>query len=415
MAANLDHLSPQRTTASTSFFFNLMEDIGRALEPTPTQLATLERSYNSTGEFLTQCKEFDGYLLEIHPQGSRELGTITRPIHKADGFDIDLVARLDKKSWDVYSGPSGPKLLLDRLHTAAGRYAQQHNLKLTRWDRCVTLEYADGMSADIVPVIDWPIPAAEHGELHGLIPDRENSRYHPSNPRGFTKLFGSIAAISPVFLAMEMLKAEAGVTKRADVVPLAPADEVFDRLLCRFIQLIKLHRNTSFTKATSFKHLAPSSVFLTVLTAESYRLHAPRPHTDVLHLLTEIIETMPKMFRRVALSNGREEWQIDNPTAPGDNLAATMNAPGKQDAFLQWHAQLSKDIGGLINAIDQRLGMDKVQEVVTSAFGEKAANASRQAQLNRQSSSRASGRVVATTAAGIVIPMTARSHTFFGG
>jgi len=415
VAANLDYLSRPHTPASTTYFFNLIEDIGRALEPTPTQLATLERSYKSTGEFLTHCFEFEGHLLEIHPQGSRELGTITRPIHKTDGFDIDLVARLDQKAWHTYSGTGGPKLLLDRLHTAVSRYAQQHNLKLIRWDRCVTLEYADGMSADIAPVIDWPMLGATHGNLHVLIPDRDQSRYHPSNPRGFTKLFGTIAAISPVFLATEMLKAEGTVTKRADVAPLAPADEVFERPLCRLVQVMKLHRNVSFAKAHKFKHLMPSSVFLTVLAALSYQVQAPRPHTDQLHLFTDVIETMPKMFRRTLLGNGREECHLDNPTAPGDNLAATMNEPGKHEAFFQWHAQLSKDITGLIAAIDERRGMDRVHELVTEAFGDKAASASHQAQLSRQSTIRAAGRTVATTAAGIVIPMTAKSHTFFGG
>ncbi len=414
MAANPDYLSRPYAPASASYFLNLIEDIGRALEPTPTQLDTLERSYKSTGEFLMQCPELEGQLLEIHPQGSRELGTITRPVHKTDGYDIDLVARLDRKAWDTYSGAGGPTLLLDRLHKAVSRYAQQHNLKLVRWDRCVTLEYADGMSADIAPVIDWPVQAATHGDLHGLIPDRDKSRFHPSNPRGFTKLFGAIASISPVFLANETLKAEGSVTKRADVVPLAPADEVFGRLLCRLVQVVKLHRNVSFAKANKFQHLMPSSVFVTVLAAQSYAAQAPLPHADQLDLFMDVIRTMPKMFRRVMLGNGLEEWHLDNPTAPGDNLAATMNEPGKHQAFMQWHNQLSKDVTELISTIDQRLGMDRVHQRVTDAFGDKAANAARQAQLNRQSALRVAGRTVATTAAGIMIPMTAKSHTFFG-
>jgi len=414
MAANPAYLSRPHTPASTSYFFGLIEDIGRGLEPTPTQLATLERSYKSTGEFLTQCSEFDGQLLEIHPHGSRELGTITRPVNKADGFDIDLIARLDQKAWHTYSGSNGPKLLLDRLHSAVGRYAQQHNLKLVRWDRCVTLEYADGMCADIAPVIDWPVQAPAHGELHGLIPDRDKSRFHPSNPRGFTRLFSKIAAISPVFLSTEMFKAEGTVTRRADVVPLAPADEVFERLLCRLIQVMKLHRNVSFAKATKFTHLMPSSVFLTALAAESYQLLAPRPHIDQLDLFTDIIQTMPTMFRREKFANGEEEWHLDNPTAPGDNLAATMNDPGKQKAFFQWHAQLMTDVTGLISTIDQRLGMDRVHHLVTESFGDKAAGAVRQAQLERQSTLRAAGHTVAATVSGALISMPAKGNTFFG-
>jgi hypothetical protein len=33
---------------------------------------------------------------------------------------------------------------------------------------------------------------------------------------------------------------------RAEVTPLPDAQEVFDRLLCRLVQLLKLHRNVAF-------------------------------------------------------------------------------------------------------------------------------------------------------------------------
>ena len=52
------HISPtalrQRaySTRSSDYFVRVIEDIGKALEPTETQLTELERSYRSTGEFL---------------------------------------------------------------------------------------------------------------------------------------------------------------------------------------------------------------------------------------------------------------------------------------------------------------------------------------------------------------------------
>lgn len=209
MAANLDFVESPRTPAATSFFFRLVEDLGKSLEPTETQLQTLERSYTSTGEYLSACDEFAGELVDIHPHGSRQIGTITRPFRKRDGFDIDLIARFDKKASVTYSGINGATLLLNRLHVAVSRYAQQHGLKLHRWERCVTLEYADGMCADIAPVIDSPHYGALHGELHGQIPDRELQSFHPTNPRGFTKYFNKLAEISPNFIGTEVFKAEA--------------------------------------------------------------------------------------------------------------------------------------------------------------------------------------------------------------
>jgi hypothetical protein len=47
---------------AVSFFVRLVEDIGRSLEPSDTQLATLKRTYRSTGEFLVDCPELKGHL-----------------------------------------------------------------------------------------------------------------------------------------------------------------------------------------------------------------------------------------------------------------------------------------------------------------------------------------------------------------
>lgn len=415
MAANLNLLMPAHLPASSSFFFSLIEDLGTALEPTLTQLQTLERSYLSTGQYLSSCGEFEGNLVEIHPHGSREIGTITRPLRNRDGFDIDLIARFHQKAWTTYSGGSGATLLLNQLHTAVSRYAEQHGLKLHRWERCVTLEYADGMCADIAPVIDRPHLGALHGEFHGLIPDRHLQSFHATNPRGFTKYFNGVAAIAPMFLTSEAFKSMASdSTKRADIAPLAEPDEVFGRLLSRLVQIMKLHRDVTFSEEPELEKLAPNSIFLTVLAGESYKLKAAIPHSDPVDLFLSIIRAMPSIIKRSSEWNGLEEWTVDNPTAPGDNLASAMNTPEKQQAFTQWHGKLEGDIRAIIGAIDERQGLDKVGELVTSAFGERASNSARLGQLGRQATARQIGKITAVTTAGIIVPVSARSNTFFG-
>lgn len=413
MNANPDFLGRQYSTHAQSYFLRLVEDIGQAFEPTPTQLQVLERSYNSTGEFLVGCEEFQGQLEEVHPQGSRELGTMTRPLRNKEGFDVDLIARLNRSAWTVYSGSGGAAKLIDHLHKAVGRYADQHSLKLHRWERCVTLEYADGMCADIAPVIDMAHATALHGELHGLIPDRELRSFHPTNPRGFIRLFNQIAAISPRFLAMEALDSVAADIRKADIVPLANT-EVFGRLLCRLIQVMKLHRDMAFS-SSPLAELAPSSIFITTLVAGSYQAKAQISHRDQLELLLDIIGTMPSLIDKRSLGNGREEWFVDNPTAPGDNLASAMNDHAKQQAFLQWHRQLLLDVKALIHSVDQRQGMDRVASLVTSTFGDKAGAAVRQQATARQSVERQAGRIATVTGGGLLVPMSARNHTFFGG
>jgi len=412
MAANPQYLSKSHSSASQSFFLRLVEDIGRSLEPTETQLATLERSYRSTSEFLVECPEFQGQLEEIHPQGSRQLGTMTRPLRNKDGFDVDLVARLNRSAWDVYSEPGAAKILINRLHTAVQRYADQHGLQLRRWERCVTLEYADGMCADIAPIIDRPHLTALHGEYHGMIPDRVLSSFHPTNPRGFAKLFNDVAAIEPVFLVAATAMDSVEAMRKADIVPL-PDKDVFGRLLCRLIQMMKLHRDTAFS-TDELRKLRPSSVLITALAASSYKIKARVPHFDQLDLLLDVIRTMPTLIGERVGVNGEMSWVVDNPTAPGDNLASAIDSHEKREAFRQWHAKLTDDVQSVIDTVEQRAGLDQVATRVSSTFGEKAGSALRQAQLARQGQQRSAGKIASVTSAGIILPMTVRPHTFFG-
>lgn len=208
---------PRLSTRSSQRFFQLVDVIARANEPTSTDLEDLERSYNSTGEFLSACPEFRGDLIQIHAHGSRQLGTIVRPRDGSrEGFDIDLIARLVPSARGKYESEHGPALLLDRLHCALNRYAQAHGLQLRRWERCVTLEYAGGMSADIAPVIDSPLFAAPFGDTHGLIPDRALRLFDSTNPRGYAKHFDLAATISPNFTATEALTMKSA---KIDVAP----------------------------------------------------------------------------------------------------------------------------------------------------------------------------------------------------
>lgn len=405
---------PRSSLRASARFFYLVDIIARANEPTDTQLAALERSYNSTGEFLSACPEFRGDLIQIHAHGSRQLGTIVRPRDGSrEGFDIDLIARLTSGARHKYDGEHGPALLLDRLHGALFRYADAHGLRLRRWERCATLEYAGGMCADIAPVIDSPLLAAPFGETHGLIPDRELRLFDSTNPRGYAKHFDHAAAISPNFTAALTLTMDSAV--RADVTPLPDAQEVFDRLLCRLVQLLKLHRNVAFGVAQGGQDMAPSSVFLTTLAAMAYEVEAPQPHESPLELLLDIVEQMPLHFKRIPRPDGFEEWVLPNPSAPRDNLAASMNSPARQEAFFFWHRRLIGDLKRILHAIENHEGMDVLLKALEGSFGPRCTNAIQQDQSQNRQSSRTAGRVTLISSAAVVpVSVAARPHTYFG-
>ncbi|RUS67265.1 hypothetical protein CUZ56_01208 [Saezia sanguinis] len=401
---------------SSARLFYLMDAIAQAHEPTMSQLAELERSYNSTGEFLSTCPEFKDNLIQIHAHGSRQLGTIIRPWDDTrQGFDIDLIARLNANARLKYNGEQGPAILLEHLYRALFQYAQRCQLRLLRWERCMTLEYAGGMCADIAPVIDSPLLAAPYGDTHGLIPDRALLRFVSTNPRGYAQFFETAAQISPNFTAGVQFAEAMDSMAKAEVEPLPDADEVLSRILCRFVQLIKLHRNIAFGPAQRKADAAPTSVFLTTLAAMAYIQEAPRPHESPLELLLDIAQRMPGCFERTRLPDGSEEWKLPNPAAPQSNLAEGMNSPVQQQAFWQWHHKLINDLDAILSAIENHSGMDVLLKALGSAFGPRSVNAVQQSLVGQKQLIRNAGKTsFVPSFAAIPATVASRPHTFFG-
>jgi hypothetical protein len=407
-------IRPQVSDRSSGYFFQLVELIGRHHEPTKTQLEALESSYQSTGEFLAECDEFEGLLGEIYPHGSRQLGTLTRPLDDSrEGFDIDLIAGLDRAAMKRYGDDGGPARLHAHLYAALDRYAKQHGLGIKRWERCVTLEYANGMTADIAPVIDSPLLSVPYGQTHGRVPDRKLQTYNATNPRGYAGHFNDIAKIAPVFPIEETVVFAQDSVRKAEIAPLSDANQVFARLLCRLVQLIKLHRNVAFGKVTGGADLSPTSIFITTLIAAAYAVEAPKLHASPLSLLFDIVETMPLYFTSTS-SFSSDEWYLPNPSAPGDNLASAMNTTDRQEAFYLWHQRLVTDLEQILQAIESRSGRDEIFRMVDVAFGKRAANAIQQGQLQQQNAARAAGIVTIITPAATPRIISSRSHSFFG-
>ncbi|WP_367188842.1 nucleotidyltransferase [Burkholderia sp. Ed8] len=397
-------------------FFHLADAIARSHEPTATQLLALESSYISTAGYLAESDEFAGLTTNIHGHGSRVLGTLLRPSDESrEGFDIDLVARLDQRAMSRYGGDGGPGLLINHLHAVLSRYATAHGLKVTRWERCVTLEYASGMFADITPVVDDPLSWAPYGDTHGRVPDRLLRTYEPTNPRGLTRGFARAAAIAPVFTAVEHLTFAADSVRKS-ISPLPKADEVFERLLSRLVQLLKLHRNVAFGKATGHEDFAPSSVFITALAAAAYVDLAPKPHSTPLDLLLDIVEAMPRYFTRERDFGRSEVWYLQNPSSPYDNLASSMNMRERQGAFDEWHARICRDLRRLVDAIETNAGLDTVVRIVAAVFGERARAEILKDDRARREAGRKAGRVAIMGGSAAPSSVIARSkpHTFYG-
>lgn len=398
-------------------FNDLTRLIAGVFLPSATEVAALDRSYEAIGNFLTESREFEDLVIQVYGQGSRQIGTLVRPLHQREqGFDVDAVLLLQRRALGVYLGASGARQLISDLHTVLSRYAKAHGLTIERWDRCVTLVYSDGVRVDVAPVIEDPIFSIPvGGETHSRIPDRHLMTFAPTNPRGLVRGFNEAASVRAVLMNVIREVHTADAALRAEVVPLPDVQEVSLRLLSSFVQLMKVHRNIRFgTPPTGQEDLSPSSTFITSLMASAYAQLAPVPHDTELDLLLDIIDAMPSGFRREVLANGQERWSLQNPWAPGDDLASAMNSTQKQQAFRAWHAQFRQEIGELLDSLEARLGQSNVERLVEGAFGPRAAQAVRDASAPTAPTQQAGRRVVIGTAAGGLASMSANANTNFG-
>jgi hypothetical protein len=410
----------QLSRTATSKFFFLVDGMAKQNEPTPTQMEALERSYMATGQFVMESPEFKDLVDTVHAHCSRAIGTLVRPLRgRAEGFDVDIALRLQRQALGRYG--NHPGLLIDHLHQVLQRYAQAHGLKLKRWERCVTVEYAGSMFVDIAPIIHEPLLTARFGETHARIPDRELRLFDGTNPMGLVRAFDEAAKTRANFtfqeaLALDSLEKSANLQKLPDV-------EVQERLLSRLIQLIKLHRNVAFGNV-GLLDLAPSSIFVTTLAAAAYVLRAPIPHDGPLDLLLDVLDMMPLLFQRELLPSGADRWVLANPTAPGTNLAESMNGMGRQEAFTQWHSRLSEDVEALVRCLEGNPGTDVLYHQIETTFGNRAAQA-----VHELTAPKPMAGGVRTSEHGIVGPrvvsvgmagaaaslhMPARAHKFFG-
>lgn len=393
-------------------FFALADAMAKCNEPTQTQLDALERSYRATGQYVMDSDEFRDLTITVHAQGSRANGTIIRPMRfRPEGFDIDVVIRLRRAALLKY-GNDAARLIND-LYVVLKRYADAHGLKITRWERCITLEYADGMCVDMTPIIEDRLVSIPYGDTHARVPDRKLKLFEPSNPMGLANAFGEAARVRAAFMTLDAASFSEAIA-RGDLQPLPDADEVQSRLLSRLVQLLKLHRNVAFGAAGTGTDFSPRSVFITSLAATACTTRAPITHDSPLDLLLDLVDTMPMFIQRQPLHGGGEYWLLPNITAPGDNLASGMNTPGRQEVFFQWHARLKSDLQQLLQCIERREGLDRMLEIVETAFGKRAAQAVRELEEPKVVPRTERRMIAVGTAAATTFSLPARSHTFHG-
>lgn len=370
-----------------------LEALGAELDWSETRLAAAQRSYDTVGAWLAECRHpwLNGARIVAH--GSVALGTAITPINR-EPADVDAMICLP--AVPTGTPPSDVKAVVgERLAEHA-----VYRAMLEEKGRCWRLVYADEQfHLDLTPGVPHLAPPAV------LVPDKPLQTWLPSNPEGFRDWFAVRAALAP-------RPAMARLEKRAEVEPL-PLHTGPRGFLRRLVQILKRHRDRRFSDST-IADLRPISIVLTTLASHAYELEirAARNEGD-FELALAVVDAMPYFVGRGA--DPAERYRIENPTVTGENFADKWNHdPRLPQAFFAWHAQARSDLA----ALGELAGEDVLAEHINTAFGPGVGSAIAKARIARWTAARSAGRIAFASGTGLSVApaggATVRPNTFFG-
>jgi hypothetical protein len=348
--------------------------------------------YQAVGDWL--CRRYEGGSsagCEVYPQGSFRLGTVIRPVHNRDEYDLDLVCRRDLAKESITQAELKEDVgagLADFEEAAAAR-ASVPTLK--EGDRCWTLVYpSDRFHMDILPAI----PDAEGVPNSILLTDRSLRHWQHSNPIDYAAWFHR--RMRQEFLDRREALAKAQHRDVAEV----PEWQV-KTTLQRAVQTLKRHRDIHFQGNPKER---PASIIITTLAARAYHGGG-----NLYQVVAEIAREMPTLVER---RNG-VSW-VPNPVNAKENFADRWRThPERARLFFDWMEQVNTDLADLTRG----RGFDRVIDKMAASLGKSPVREAAERIDATMAKDRVAGRLTMASGTGMLGSGTGtrvREHTFHG-
>lgn len=320
--------------------------------------------------------ESHGLQADMYPQGSFALGTVVRPYSKDKerNYDLDFICQITGNR-DTVKPSELRKQISDILNTS-----DLYGGKLTEYDECFTIEYADingiGFSIDIVPATNES--ASKKAELYSLskypqlistaiaIPRYSQQKVYnwiTNNPIGYREWFYDInepfREISSSVYRQNLFAANKGIYASVEEIP----SELERTSMQRVIQILKYHRDVYYSKIKDGDEIKPISAIINTIVAEISK--SAHPDWSVFELLQYVVDELAIYAQHQHLSSDEfarqygnrsvftkndGTWRIENPANPKDNLADKWNSnPEIPQRFFLWAASVKDQ---LISSLD---------------------------------------------------------------
>ncbi len=341
----------------------LLMDVARKVQLSKT------RHDAADGNFRALCKYVDrpdsplhGLVVECYPSGSFATGTAILSHVKTCQHDVDVVIELN------ISPTTAPDQVLGALYEAIdGEVGSRYHGKVKKNSRCVTVEYEDGTTVDLMPVARLPLGPERAGNLfHHKGAELQHKEV---NPWGFKEHFNRIVEYDPAFYQLfkgRQLLVEGGMMALdAQTQPMpdhVPIEEKSPRVVA--LQLLKRNRDIEF-RAVARKDLRkPPSVALAAISLEA----GPVKNS----LIEEVISVANTIRERLGDKSGpRGALQVVNPAHPVDVF--TDRWPENGAAQDLYNSDLRRLVVELHHLRNDALSLEEKKAVLKRLFGEAAA------------------------------------------
>ena len=340
----------------------LLMDVARRIQLTKAKHELAETNFRALCRHVDrEGSPLEGKVIECYPSGSFATGTAIASRVAKDQHDVDVVIELDVPA------NSSPKDILDLLFSAVnGEDGSRYHGKVKRNSRCVTVEYGDGTTVDLMPVARISGPERA-GNLFHHKPETGESRHKPVNPWGFAKHFNDHVDYDPAFHDLfkgRRLLAEGVMLDKAETQPMpehVPIEEKSARVVA--LQLLKRARDIAW-RGPGRTGRKPPSVALATMALEAGPVHPG--------LLDEVIAISTHIRTRLKETNSsRGTVRVLNPAYPLDEF--TDRWPENKAAQDLFDTDLRRLVVSLHKLRNDNLGLAEQQELLKGLFGETAA------------------------------------------
>lgn len=403
----------ENTIQKREYLEDVLRKMVEILDITPTQHKEAVDKYQAVTNYLKEDDNIAKYGLEMYPQGSFSLGTVTKPDSDIDELDIDLVCELTDANHNDFSQYQLKQLIGDRLKS--GRYKDM--LASPDGRRCWRIDYAESthFHLDILPSIpDTSSRKVTFTHLKDYsksaisITDKEDKGYnkisehwHKSNPKGYLEWFKEQMVVQ-LNESKRLFSARNNV--KIDDVP----DYEVKTPLQRAIQIMKRHRNTMFCNTPGLNYDdKPISIIITTLAAKAYSNEA-----NLYDALINILDKMPNYIGHKYIDGRKVTW-IENPVDSRENFADKWEAyPVREENFYLWIDEAKQYFRTLL----QKEGQQVLNESLKKGFGDKLIRRTFNAIGEDTREQREQG-TLGVTMTGIInesAPKKVQNHTFYG-